>query len=396
MINRVWSALVLVVLLSGCGWDGTATRPNDITTLSSIQIVAVSPTIAAGTSTKLSVIGSFSGLYTRDVTDQAVFTSGDITVAEFKFTTAPNLNRVTGNAAGTAIITAKVGGVSATYPLVVSNAAIQTMTITPAAPPDLPKGRTTQFSVSGTFLDGTTTTTQDLTFDAAWSSGTIDVVTVSNDPASKGLARAVAAVGSSTISATFPPAGGAGSVSGTKLVTVIPPVLDSITVTPANSSIAGASKTVNFTATGNYSDGTTAAITNAAWVSSAPAIATVNATSGVATTVAAGTTIISATQNGVIGSTRLTVTSLVLNANGLQITPVNQVLAVNASLQMTVTATFNDGSTSNVATGSAWVSSSPAIASVSSTGLVTGVSAGTSTITAQYGGQTVFTTVIVQ
>jgi uncharacterized protein YjdB len=89
------------------------------------------------------------------------------------------------------------------------------------------------------------------------------------------------------------------------------------------------------------------------------------------------------------------VTALVLNANGLQITPVNQALAVNASLQMTVTASFNDGSTQNVATGSAWSSSTPAIASVSSTGLVTGVSGGTATITAQYGGQTVFTTVIV-
>jgi uncharacterized protein YjdB len=63
---------------------------------------------------------------------------------------------------------------------------------------------------------------------------------------------------------------------------------------------------------------------------------------------------------------------------------------------MTVTATFNDGSTQNVATGSAWTSSAPAVASVSSTGLVTGVSAGTATITAQYGGQIVFTNVVVQ
>jgi hypothetical protein len=394
MINLLWSGLLALLLLSGCGWDGTASRPNDFASLTSIQIVAVTPTIAAGTSTKLSVQGSYSGLFTRDVTDQAVWSSDTPAVADF--ITASSPNRVTGLAAGTANLKATVGGLSTTYTLTVSNATIQTMTITPAAPPALPKGRSAQFAVSGTFSDSTT---QDLTFDAAWSSGTPAVATVSNDPSSKGLATAVAATGSAVISATFPPAGGAGSVSGTVPLTVTAPALDSIAVTPANSSVVGFSKTVNFVATGRYSDGTTAVITTTAtWSSSATGIATIIASSGVATTVAAGTTLISATLNGIIGSTNLTVTAPVLNANGLQISPagpINLSAGTSQTQQLSVTATFSDGSTQNVSSTCGWTSTFPAIASVSTTGLVTAITAGTTLITATYGGQSVTVTVIV-
>ncbi len=179
------------------------------------------------------------------------------------------------------------------------------------------------------------------------------------------------------------------------LLTVTDPVLDSITITPANSSVAGFSKTVPFTATGIYSDGSTTPVT-AIWSSSATSVATIVASSGIATTVAAGTTIISANLNGIIGSTRLTVTSPVLITDGLKITPVSPIqLAVNASQQLIVTATFTDDSTQNVATGSAWTSSLPTICSVNTTGLITGISAGTATITAQYGGQFVTTLVVV-
>jgi hypothetical protein len=395
MINLFWSGLLALLLLSGCGWDGTASRPNDFASLTSIQIVATSPTIAAGTSTKLTVKGSYSGLFTRDVTDQAVWTSDTPAVADF--ITASSPNRVTGLAPGTANLKATVGGLSATYTLTVSNATVTAMTITPVAPPALPKGRSTQFVVSGTFSDSTT---QDLTFDAVWSSTDTAVATVSNDPASKGLAKAEAATGSATISATIaPPAGVAGSNSGTVLLTVTVPALDAIAVTPANSSVVGFSKTVNFVATGRYSDGTTAVITTTAtWSSSATGVATISASSGVATTVAAGTAIVTATLNGIIGSTNLTVTAPVLNANGLLISPagpINLSAGTSQTQQLSVTATFSDGSTQNVSSTCGWTSTFPAIASVSTTGLVTAITAGTTLITATYGGQSVTVTIIV-
>ena len=72
-------------------------------------------------------------------------------------------------------------------------------------------------------------------------------------------------VGTATISATF------GGIPGTATVTVKQAVVRSIAVTPANPSILSISSTV-FKATGTYSDGTIADISNSVtWSSSSPA-----------------------------------------------------------------------------------------------------------------------------
>ena len=400
MINRFWSGLLTLLLLSGCGWNGTPTRPNDFTKLTSITISAVSPVIANGTSTKLIATGYYSGQFSRDVTDQVAWSSALPAVADFG-TAAPNKNRVfavlfgaTDTLNKTVVITATVEGVtSAPFTLTVSPATVTEMTINPIAPDKLPKGRSLQLAVSGKFSD---LSTQDLTFDAAWSSNDKAVVTVSDVTASKGLARAEAAVGSANIVAVFPPIGG--TVSGKIILTVTDPVLDSITVTPSDSSTVGYSKSVTFAAKGTYSDGTTKDITTATWSSSVPGVATIIASSGVATTVAAGTTVISATLGLIKGSTNLTVTAPVLNANGLQITPANPTLTFGAVQQLVLTATFNDGSTQNVASSGIWTSTFPSIASVgTNTGSVTaGNVVSATTITAQYGGQSASTIVSVQ
>ena len=79
-------------------------------------------------------------------------------------------------------------------------------------------------------------------------------------------------------------------------------------MTPANPTIA-AGLTQQFTATGTYSDATTANLTGSVtWASSNTAAATINS-SGLATGVAAGTSTISATLGAVSGSTTLTVTA---------------------------------------------------------------------------------------
>jgi hypothetical protein len=87
-------------------------------------------------------------------------------------------------------------------------------------------------------------------------------------------------------------------------------VLSSIAVTPAQSSVPPGN-TQQFTATGNYSDGTNSNITTTAtWASSNTAAATISNTSGsqgLATGVALGSTTITATLNSVKGSTSLAV-----------------------------------------------------------------------------------------
>jgi hypothetical protein len=89
-------------------------------------------------------------------------------------------------------------------------------------------------------------------------------------------------------------------------VTATHATLVSIAVTPASSGLA---KGLNrqFTATGTYSDGSTADLTaTSTWASSSTTVATISST-GLAHAVSPGTTTISATLGSVVGSTGLTV-----------------------------------------------------------------------------------------
>ena len=57
---------------------------------------------------------------------------------------------------------------------------------------------------------------------------------------------------------------------------------------------------------------------------------------------------------------------------------------VGATAQFTATATMADGTTQDVTTQAAWTSSNATVATVSSTGLVTGVAAGSASVAAVY------------
>lgn len=396
MNKLVWSGLYVLLLLSGCGGSGTPTRNNDFVPLTSIEIVADSPaiqaskTIAVNTSTRLSVIGHYSGLFTRDITAQATWKSSDITKVVVN---TPIPGRVKGLSTGTATLTASVGSVSSPYTLTVSSTALAALTIKPVDP-SIAKGLNVQFTVEGDFFDKSK---QDLTFDADWLSSVPAVATVSNVAANKGLAHAVN-VGATDVSTTFGTTLGDTKSVSTHLI-VTKAIAKIIVVTPANSSVAGFSKTVNYSASGTFTDGTVVDITSTAvWASSKPDIATI-AADGKATTIAAGTTTISASQDGVSGITNLTVTVLPLKANGLKITPVNPTLPIGTNISLTVTATFTDNTTLVVTDTSEWTSNFPLIASVSNVapnkGLVTGVAAGSATITASYGGQSTTTFVTI-
>ena len=86
------------------------------------------------------------------------------------------------------------------------------------------------------------------------------------------------------------------------------PTLTSIAVTPANPSITKGT-TQQFTATGTYSDNSTANITSqVSWTSGTTSVATITS-SGLATGVAAGSSTITATLGSVSGNTKLAVSA---------------------------------------------------------------------------------------
>ncbi|MDD2541356.1 MAG: Ig-like domain-containing protein, partial [Desulfuromonadaceae bacterium] len=354
MINLFCSGFIMVLLLSGCGWDGTPTRNNDFIPLTSIEIVAVTSTIAAQTSTTLTAKGNFSGIFTRDITDQVTWSSDSPTVAAFA--TAASPNRVTGSSPGVAILTATMGSVSAApLTLTVSSATVTALAISPQTP-TIAKGLNTHFTASGTFSDNTT---QDLTFDAVWASSDVTVATVSNDPGSKGFAQTLAS-GPSTISATF------GGLTATTLLTVTVPVLQTITLVPANASILTVSST-SFQATGHFSDGSTADITSqVVWKSSNPAIATIASSGGVATTLSQGTTSISATLNGVSGASSLKVTGGTLT--GISLSAANMSLVKGTVGRISATGTFSNGTSRDITGAVDWSTANTTLATVVTSG----------------------------
>lgn len=365
MGKLVWSGLFMMLLVSGCGWSDTPTRQNDFTPLTSITVTAQYSTIAAKTTTKLTAMGHFSGYFDRDVTAQVTWTSSDANVAAFS---AAVPNRVKGLAAGSANVTATLAGLSASCPLTVSPATISTVAVTPATP-SVPKGLTQQFAATGTFSDGTTSFTQDITFDATWSSSDITKVIISDLEISKGLATAAGVSTTTTINATFD-----GTV-GSTVMTVTEPVLQSITVLPANPSVLSL-ENKQFTATGTYSDGSTADITSqATWNSSNTAFATISG--GVASTLAPGSTSIGAsfTSNGVTvnGSTNLTVaggslSSITVTTPSLTSSTQPPALVNGTKTRITATGTFSDGSKRDITGAVTWSVADSTLATVSPAG----------------------------
>ena len=166
--------------------------------------------------------------------------------------------------------------------------------------------------------------------------------------------------------------------------------LVSIAVTPAAPSVA-IGLTQQFTATAAYSDGSVRDVTrSAAWTSATPAVATVNAASGIAVGVTQGSAAIAAAFEGKTGNTTLTVVPAALMS--LAVTPATTTFPAGATRQLATFGTYSDGSVRDVTASSAFVSATPALVAVGSTGLMTYVSPGTSTITATFAGKTALAT----
>jgi uncharacterized protein YjdB len=170
--------------------------------------------------------------------------------------------------------------------------------------------------------------------------------------------------------------------------------LVSVAVTPAPSTVA-MGLTTQLVATATYGDGTTRVVTTeSAWVSGNTTIATVGAATGLARGVTLGTTTMTATFGGKSGVSNLTVTAPTLVS--ISIAPLAPSVQIGATRQMFVTARYSDASVVNVSNTSTYVSATPSVATVgASTGMVSGVSAGSSLVTATFGGMTASTTVTV-
>src|SRR5437016_633516 len=268
---------------------------------------------------------------------------------------------VTGVAAGSATITATSEGQSGTSALTVTNVPVASVTVSPATA-TVTIGTTTQLTATPKDANGTALSGRVVT----WVTSNAAAATVS----ASGLVTGVAA-GSATITATSE------GQSGTAALTVTNVPVASVTVSPTAAGVA-VGATTQLTATTKDANGTALSGRVVTWATSNAAAATVSA-SGVGTAGGAGWATITATSEGQSGTSAITVTNVPVAS--VTVSPTTASLTVGATTQLTATPKDASGTALSGRTVT-WATSNAAVATVSASGLVTGLTAGTATITA--------------
>ena len=291
------------------------------------------------------------------------------------------------------------------------------------APPGFQQAQS-QFTAIGYYGHAGHQTTENITNQVTWSSSGTQVATIN----SSGLATATGYnpatgegwTGITNITASAPGFNG-DIVSNNATFTVTSCTscanndVSTVTVIPSTQTIATLGVPIQFEAVGNTVSGTSEALTNLPgikWTSSAPSVATIctvgsaapctSSTYGLATTVGAGTTTITATYtnadgSGAVGSATLTVTATTSSEplTALTVAPNAQsALSIGQTAQFLAIATTGSGTTVNLTNQSAtvgtvtipaakWYTSNPSVATINqATGVVTAVGVGASVITA--------------
>jgi hypothetical protein len=160
---------------------------------------------------------------------------------------------------------------------------------------------------------------------------------------------------------------------------VMPPVLTSLTVSPASPNLVVGS-TQQFTATGSYNNGSTQDLSSSVtWTSSNTQVVTINNT-GLATPKTTGSVTISAASGSLSGSTpSLTVAP---KLESIAVSPQGLSIPLGVSQQLTAQGSFSNSSTQNLTGSVSWSSSNSSIATVSTAGLVQSLATGSVTFTA--------------
>ncbi|WP_145325740.1 Ig-like domain-containing protein [Paenibacillus xylanexedens] len=306
--------------------------------------------------------------YSDNTTSEKASETAEWSTSDEKVATVVN-GKVTGQSAGTAVITAKVGSQSVTVDVnveVVKRVDVDKQQV------NLLLNKSESVKVTATYPDGTTKDVTDL---AEWTSSNEKVADVL-----KGEITGYSA-GSAKITAKY----------GTKSVSVDVDVDLTSKLSVEKQSIffrlSETTKTANVVVTASYPNSSDVNVTDqATWTSSNEKVATVF--KGQITAISAGSTTIKATYSGKTVEIAVDVDT----ARYLDIKDVNDKLAMsvtgdNKSKTLVANAEYIDGSTEVVTSKATWTSSNADVVYVSNGDLIA-YKSGTATITVTYGGKT--------
>jgi hypothetical protein len=350
----------------GCqGMGGSNNGSGGTKTLSSMGVTPGTATIQPEQTQQFTATATYSDGSTANVTSSATWS-----VASGSIASVSGAGLATAATVGSTNVTASLSGMTGSADLTVTAASVVSISVTPPTA-TLNVGATEQFTATASYSDGTTA---NVSSTATWTVGTGLIASVSNT----GLAKATA-VGSTKVTASL------SGMSGSADLMVTAASVVSISVTPPTATL-NVGATEQFTATASYSDGATANVTSSAtWTVGTGSVATISNV-GLATATAAGSTSITATLSGVSSSANLTVQVPPPTLVSVSVTPANPSIQVGATQQFTATANYSNGSTTNVTSTATWSSSATAVATINTSGLATGVTAGSATMTATYQG----------
>src|SRR5437868_8083950 len=261
---------------------------------------------------------------------------------------------LTGNSPGTAVITALSEGQSGSSSLTVSPIPVASVSVT-LADGTITDAQTTQATATALDANGNVLSGRTI----VWTSDNTLVATVSPS----GVVTAIGA-GSARIRAST------GGQAGTTALTVIPSVA-AVVLSPSPANVVIGS-TLRLTAETRDANGAVLSGRSVSWSSAASSIASVSA-SGVVTAISIGDATITATSEGKSGTSAITVVPVPVAIVTVSLASTS--IIAGQTTQATATTRDTAGTILSGRTIS-WSSGNPAIATVSSGGLVTGVAAG--------------------
>src|SRR5687768_14141894 len=360
MRQRLRISAYATLVLVGLGCSTTRVVDVILKLVGSIEVAPNAAILGVGKSVQLQAIPrdtSGNPLPEQPVT----WSSSNTTIAR-----VTNAGLVTAAATGIAFVVATSEGVSDTSLITATTVPVASVTLSPPTA-SVDVGQTVQLQAITRDADGVTLTGRAV----AWSSSNAGIARVSTS----GLVTAVAA-GSATITGTSEGQSGASTIT----VTMVP--VASVTVTPATTSV-DSSKTVQLTAVVRDANGGTLIGRTVTWTSLTPGVATVSA-SGLVTGVKSGSANVYALSEGKSDTATITVVTPPpppppAAVASVTVTPAS--VSVETSRTVQLTAVLRDAS-GNTLTGRAitWTSLNPSVATVSASGLVTGLTVGNANV----------------
>ncbi|WP_299014116.1 Ig-like domain-containing protein [uncultured Photobacterium sp.] len=358
---------VFVAVVAGCNSGGSPEK-NDIK-LVSIQITptiittkgASSLTLAKGNRQKLTAIGHFSDGSHKNISENVIWFSSNQPVISLLS------NTVVGTCTGMTTVTARQGDiVSNNLDVEVTDAVMTRLHVTPAVT-TINVGNGQQLTATATYSDATTA---DISDQVSWVSADSSVVTIS----SSGFLSSQS-TGTTEVHANIN-----GMISNQVLVEVDDAAIVNIQITPLTLSLAK-NNTTQLNALATYSDSRTANVSSmVSWSIEDSAITSVS-DAGLVTGLKPGNTKISAslsdiTSNAVdIRVTDATITAIHIRPEALSVAKGN-------TIQLSAFATYSDDSIVDISHLINWSSMDTGMATISTTGLLTGMGIGNTEVTA--------------